>query len=303
MLGKEKEGGKKRFQVWSSFLLSSKRAIWEMALRIIVVYFGRRCWCHWTPTSRGVERQAAESEPEFLRLRVAATWAWEPRAPAARPCARTEVALLPLGPLTKALAKRPFLRLFPHSSGQSPEGDTDRGREGGPFLKDRSGLHANLRQLLMLNNNIKGLRSLPAPPPPPPPQKELWKDQELVGGQQELKNLQLVEPPVPCQIPAKTIPSPESPMKEKGRKSDNKMRIKGVESEWGGSRPSTQPVGDVKIGKLCQWRSKIQHYVLQRKRATTSAAQPGKAPSESAFRVGSALPHPRQMCGPVWQTA
>lgn len=68
--------------------------------------------------------------------------------------------------------------------------------------------NANLRQLLMLNNIIKGPLSLPATPPPSLPVKELWKDQELVYSQQELKILQLVVPPVPCEIPAKTTSSP-----------------------------------------------------------------------------------------------
>lgn len=77
MLGKEKEEGKMLLS-FKFLFLSSKRGIWEMEPRIIFVYFGRRCWCHWTPTSRGVERQAAESEPEFLRLKVAAIWAQEP---------------------------------------------------------------------------------------------------------------------------------------------------------------------------------------------------------------------------------
>ena len=42
----------------------------------------------------------------------------------------------------------------PLSSLQSPEVKTFRGR-GEPFLKDCSGLHANLRQLLMLNNTSR----------------------------------------------------------------------------------------------------------------------------------------------------
>ena len=106
----------------------------------------------------------------------------------------------------------------------------------------------------MGNNNIKDLLSLPAPPPPPPTLKELRKDQELAGSHQEPKNSQLVKPPVPCQIPAKTTPSPKPPVQEKGRKSDNKMRIKGVESESSVSRPSPKLVGEENIGKLCQQR-------------------------------------------------
>lgn len=44
-------------------------------------------------------------------------------------------------------------------------------RKGGgktPALPEEcSGFNANPRQLLMLNNNVKDLLSLPAPPPPP----------------------------------------------------------------------------------------------------------------------------------------
>ena len=58
----------------------------------------------------------------------------------------------------------------PFSSLQSPGGKKILGgKKKKSFLKDRSGLNANLRQLLMRNNNIKDLLSLPAPPPPPPP--------------------------------------------------------------------------------------------------------------------------------------
>lgn len=63
------------------------------------------------------------------------------------------------------------------------------------------------------------------------PGKNCEKDQELVGSQQELKNLQLVKPPVPCQIQPKQSLPPSLPFRRRGRKSDNKMRIKGVESE------------------------------------------------------------------------
>lgn len=42
-----------------------------------------------------------------------------------------------------------------------------------------------------------------------------------------------------------------------------------MESKWGGSGPSTQPLGEEKIGKVCQWRSKIQRCVLETEGTTT----------------------------------
>lgn len=54
--------------------------------------------------------------------------------------------------------------------GGAIQGEREKKEREKPFLKNHSGVHANLRQLLMLNSNIKDLLCLPAPPPPPPPQ-------------------------------------------------------------------------------------------------------------------------------------
>lgn len=79
------------------------------------------------------------------------------------------------GDTTKMQGELPFLWLCPLglSSLQGEKKFWGEKKTKQLFLKDRSGLNANLRQLLMGNNNIKDLLSLPAPPPPPPPLKEL----------------------------------------------------------------------------------------------------------------------------------
>ena len=78
---------------------------------------------------------------------------------------------------TKMQGELPFLWLCPlglsNLQGKKKKFWVGKKKTKQLFLKDRSGLNANLRQLLMGSNNIKDLLSLPAPPPPPPPLKEL----------------------------------------------------------------------------------------------------------------------------------
>lgn len=89
--------------------------------------------------------------------------------------------------------------------------------------------NANLGQLLIMNNIVKCLLSLPATPPSSAPVKELWKDEELGYSQQELEILQLVVPPGPCGILAKRTSSlafgnatlSQHTCKEKSEKMDN----------------------------------------------------------------------------------
>lgn len=138
-----------------------------MELSVIFVYFGRRCWCHWTLTSQGEERQAAESKPGFLRLKVAVICVHGSWAQLQPGCVQGRArGPQPLGDMIKMQAELPFLWLCPLALSSLQGGKKFWGKKK-PFLKDRSGLNANLRQLLMGNNNIKDLLSLPAPPPPP----------------------------------------------------------------------------------------------------------------------------------------
>lgn len=135
-------------------------------MEIILVYLGRRCWCQWTRTSPGVKGPAAEWSLN-LRLQVV-IGDGEPHTTARGTCQGGQGSLA-LGELTTQ-AELPCLWLF------SPDlrlpGKEHWGAEGGGgawnkrrkiLLKNSSGLNANLRQLLMLNNNIKDLLSLPAP--------------------------------------------------------------------------------------------------------------------------------------------
>lgn len=67
------------------------------------------------------------------------------------------------GPADQGAGRAATLELFLQLPPVSRRNKHSGGKK--PFLKDRSGLHANLRQLLVLNNSIKGRLSLPAPHP------------------------------------------------------------------------------------------------------------------------------------------